>query len=133
MPSQLDELKAKREILELELLEHQINELQGNKARKKIAHEQVEHDLADAKTREKVRQDRCNHRKGGRDLDGIHGNGNSADYSVIKHRFANGDIHVFCQRCIKHWEPGTPGYAEAVALPTDNTMSEAVQFRFTKN
>lgn len=70
---------------------------------------------------------RCNHKKGGNALKGIvEGKGDSNQFSVIKHRHRNGDIHVHCLRCSKRWVPGDEDYIEAKAFPTLNTTSTDV-------
>lgn len=96
----------------------------------------------------------CNHKKGGKGLEGFRGRGDgkAGGYAVIQHMFPNGDIGVFCQRCPKIWLPPVfPNREEltkeefelankaydkdhaawrwALALPTDNEMSTSGLFR----
>lgn len=62
---------------------------------------------------EKLRHERCNHRKGGmvclvgtaRSIsEGLY-NGSAPQYAVRKHQMMNGDIWVDCIRCGKKWRP----------------------------
>lgn len=85
--------------------------------------------LKDVAASQKVRTERCNHRKGGDGLAAISGGrGDTNEFAVIKHKFANGDIWVNCLRCNKKWKPGSEGYAEALMFPTRNKTSAGVQF-----
>jgi hypothetical protein len=93
-------------------------------------------------------QTRCNHRKGGVDARAfLEGQGTSAMYCVNKHKLPNGNYMVICQRCGKEWhpadkwfvvdgvnvpKPATPGWAEAINFPTDNTPSTSGTFQFEK-
>lgn len=75
------------------------------------------------------REAQCNHRKGGDGIKAvIDGRGVSEHFAVIKHTFANFDTWVTCIRCGKKWKPGSEGYAEALAFPTQNTPSSAIRF-----
>jgi hypothetical protein len=91
-------------------------------------------------------QKRCNHRKGGNEASGyIGGQGDSPQYAVIKHTFANGDQWVRCQRCGKTWKPPVESehltkesytaalaiYKEAISFPTQNKNSSSVVFQFS--
>lgn len=106
-------------------------------------------------------QSRCNHRKGGNGADGIvAGQGDDAQYAVIKHRMQNGDVWVRCLRCGKTWKPpieedfyfdkngksvavqdGTfdkeafqnavREYTAAVAFQTRNSMSGSITFQYS--
>jgi hypothetical protein len=91
-------------------------------------------------------QTRCNHRKGGNELTGyIGGQGDSSQYAVIKHTFANGDQWIRCTRCSKTWKPPVESqfitkesyyealaeYKTAVNFPTQNKPSTAVVFQFS--
>jgi len=96
-----------------------------------------------------AQQNHCNHRKGGIDAQSlIYGEGTSDKYCVIKHGLPNGNFFVICSRCNKEWHPArpynveggalrplpaTPGWAEAVAWPTDNTASASSRFVYEKN
>lgn len=104
--------------------------------------------LAFMRNRE-AQQNHCNHRKGGIDAQSlIYGEGTSDKYCVIKHGLPNGNFFVICSRCNKEWHPArpynieggklvplpaTPGWAEAVAYPTDNTASSSSRFVYEKN
>lgn len=93
-------------------------------------------------------QANCNHRKGGRGAEGVmRGQGDDAMYAVIKHKMPINDFMVLCTRCGKEWQPAnrwntengklvplaaTPGWAEAVQWPTDNSPSGSGIFTFEK-
>lgn len=88
-----------------------------------------------------AQQAHCNHRKGGRGPDAVmRGQGDSAMYSVIKHKLPGNYWMVLCQRCGKEWhqgsqllnEPQTPGFQDAIQFPTDNTASGSSIFLFEK-
>lgn len=135
------DLEIKR--IELEMKQFQFEDMKEASAKKKAEreayHEQCRRRIADLKAGEESRIARCRqctHRKGGKDVDAImNGQGNEANYCVIKHQHENGEIHIYCTRCPMHWEPkmktiaGIPSYAEALRFPTDNVMSGACQFR----
>lgn len=91
-------------------------------------------------------QKRCNHKKGGNGANGVvGGKGDSPDYALLTHTFANGDIWVKCLRCHKTWKPpveseyqsqqsfdlATQAYKLALEFPTKNTPSGGVQFRYS--
>jgi hypothetical protein len=94
------------------------------------------------------REANCNHRKGGRGADAVmRGQGDDSMYSVVKHKLPAGSHFVLCQRCGKEWHPAnkwnieggkivpipaTPGWAEAMQWPTDNSMSASSTFLFEK-
>jgi hypothetical protein len=89
---------------------------------------------------------RCNHHKGGDGAEGvIGGRGNSPQYAVLKHKFANGDMWVRCLRCGKTWKPPVKSehktdatynsamteYRTALEFPTQNKSSAGVVFGFS--
>lgn len=91
-------------------------------------------------------QARCNHHKGGDGAEGvIGGRGNSPQYAVLKHKFANGDTWVRCLRCGKTWKPPVHSehktdasyneamreYRAALDFPTQNKPSAGVVFGFS--
>jgi hypothetical protein len=91
-------------------------------------------------------QKRCNHRKGGMGAAGVvAGQGDSSNMAVIKHKFANGDTWVRCQRCGKTWKPPVKNafktqeeyitafteYQAAVNFQTTNTSSSSYLFQFS--
>jgi hypothetical protein len=96
----------------------------------------------------KANQDRCNHRKGGRGPDAVmRGQGDDPNFAVIKHRLPHSEYMVLCQRCGKEWMPAnkwntengvlkpipaSPGWAEAMNWPCDNSASASSDFRFEK-
>ena len=91
-------------------------------------------------------QSRCNHHKGGDGAEGvISGRGNSSQFAVLKHKFANGDFWVRCLRCGKTWKPPVKSehktdisynaamveYKVALEFPTQNKPSAGVVFGFS--
>lgn len=126
---QLDAVQLEIEQLNLEKLRHDVATLRAVKEKAVFNHAQVETDLADARNRQKSRQDFCNHRKGGMGMDGLNGRGIDHNYAVARHRLPLGEVLILCMRCQKEWKPGTPGYEKALDFPTDNTMTESSQFR----
>lgn len=93
-----------------------------------------------------TQQKRCNHKKGGNGAAGVvGGKGDSPDYALLTHTFANGDIWVKCLRCHKTWKPpveseyqsqqsfdlAMQAYRLALEFPTKNTASSGVQFRYS--
>jgi hypothetical protein len=81
---------------------------------------------------DKKRQDLCNHHKGGSSAFTL--KGDDSQYSVVKHVFANGDMHVICLRCKKKWRPtddDQEAYKKALDFPTRNVPSSSVRFRFS--
>jgi hypothetical protein len=89
----------------------------------------------------KMNQANCNHRKGGIGAEAVmRGQGSDAMYAVIKHKLPHGKHFVLCQRCGAEWHPpvpilgekGTPGWAEAVNWPTDNSPSGSSTFLFER-
>jgi len=107
--------------------------------------------IADKDNAQKQAQERCTHRKGGNGLDGVvSGQGDDAQFSVIKHRMLWGDVWVHCTRCGRDWKPplkrdhtangkfnetsyqiAYKEYQQALAFPTRNQMSSSGQFQFT--
>lgn len=100
--------------------------------------------LAEGKTKN---QRRCNHKKGGQGANGVvGGKGDSPDYAILAHTYANGDTWVKCLRCHKTWKPpveseyignqqgfdnAMAAYKIALEFPTKNTPSAGVQFRYS--
>lgn len=106
-------------------------------------------------TRENT-QRKCNHKKGG-NIGNLHSHasnitqgllkGDSAQYSVRKHKMMNGDIWVDCLRCGKKWRPPLASdfktewmyrvakseYNRAVSFDTANVMSESIQCNFFRD
>lgn len=130
MPTESENVDLQLKKLQAEMLTHQLAEIAAKKAYQKFTHEQVETALTSNNLAKKQREANCNHLKGGIDMQGLNGQGNGQFHAVIKHRMSNGDIHIMCQRCIKHWTPASPDYKTALNYVTDNSMSEGVQFSF---
>ena len=154
---QLENLRLEKELKELEIKEKQANlqDLQERLAERELKRENTRQR---AKTNgatlialdlgQKAYERRCNHRKGGNGAAGVvAGQGDSANYAVIKHTFANGDTWLRCQRCGKTWKPPAISqfatreeylakYAEyqaALNFPTTNIPSSSYLFKFSDN
>jgi|SRR5208337_613687 len=141
--AQLENRKLEREIQTMELAEENL------KATAKRNGQTLAANLASGQN--KIAN--CNHKKGGKGLEGFRGQGQDQHYAVIKHMFPNSDIGVFCLRCPKIWLPpvlpkrndfateseyklamqayekDVAEYRWAVMLPTDNEMSTSGLFR----
>ena len=145
------------ELSALELEEKQLDlEIKRETVSKIRAQRQAKLDEARAKmiatkqflAQREANQANCNHRKGGRGADAVmRGQGDDSMYSVVKHKLPAGSHFVLCQRCGKEWHPAnkwnieggkivpipaTPGWAEAMQWPTDNSMSASSTFLFEK-
>jgi hypothetical protein len=157
-------LKLEIEAKKLELLERKAN-LQDLEER--LAERELQREVRRQRNRtngatlrslaeaDKAAQKRCTHKKGG---DGaaavVGGQGQSSQYAVLKHTFANGDMWVRCLRCGNTWKPpvesdyidpitgeinqvklveATAAYHAAVNFSTLNVTSGACQFRFSDN
>jgi hypothetical protein len=150
-------LKLDLEAKKLELLERQANlqDLQERLAERELGREVRRQrnktngaTLTALAAADKMAQKRCTHKKGG---DGaaavIGGQGQSGQYAVLKHTFANGDMWVRCLRCGKTWKPpiledfdseraflaAEAEYQAAINFSTLNVPSGGCQFRFSDN
>lgn len=165
-PSEMDaeikaaELALKRINLQNAELELELKKAQLQDAREQLDNRKVKREDKESKIRangQNLKQDRlrknanqgvCNHRKGGDGAAGVvGGKGTDAQYSVMKHVFANGDTWVRCLRCGKTWKPplkkrfksdeaykaALASYNEAVNFPTRNHTSSSQQFQWGFN
>jgi len=147
------EITAKK----LEILEKQANlqDLQERLAERELKRETKRQrcvtngaTLKSLAANEAAAQTRCNHKKGGNGANGVvGGKGDSPDYAVLQHTFANGDMWVRCLRCGKTWKPplrdiydtteaylaDVASYQAAINFQTKNTPSSSCQFRFSDN
>jgi len=128
---QIAELQLEKEQLELIALRARVAEIKEKIARQAASHAQVERSIAEKKQQERSRQESCTHRMGGLGVDALAGQGNDANFAVIRHRMPFGDIITLCLRCHKLWRKGDADYAEGLKLPTKNTMSESCLFSKT--
>lgn len=140
---QAQEVRLELEMLQLEELRESSAKRQSLRAQKKQSREATEASLEDSRLQQKIREDACPHRKGGKDMEGLFV-GNSGDHSVIKHTLPQGGVMVLCQRCMKEWHRPSPTmidestgeritpaayklalveYQKALNLPTDNVPS----------
>lgn len=132
-------LQAEREELELEVLRDQVAKLHAQKEQKKMSHAQVETALQDFQVQQERGFAECNHRKGGKNLEGARGRGTDDKYAVIRHQLPFGQWMVLCTRCHKVWlppdiaermgrKPDPDGYKEALEWNTDNEPSGSSLF-----
>jgi hypothetical protein len=140
--AQLDELQRESDALDLEIKRESVAKIRAERANKLAAAQMRKNSTLNFLAQREATQSHCNHRKGGRGADAIQrGEGQAAEYAVAKHRLPHGKFMVLCLRCNKEWHPGivvngvvisveTPGYAEALNFPTDNTASGSSTFTF---
>lgn len=147
---EIEDMKLDREYKKFDRVvrEEEARIIQGRRvAQLEANHDKMESLLTFMRNRE-AQQNHCNHRKGGIDAQSlIYGEGTSDKYAVIKHGLPNGNFFVICSRCGKEWHPArpynveggrlrplpaTPGWAEAVAYPTDNTASASSRFVYER-
>ena len=104
-----------------------------------MSHEQVESALTDFREQQERGFSACNHKKGGKNLEGARGRGLDDKYAIIRHQLPIGDLAVICTKCRKIWlpaelagrmgmEPDEKGYREARSWPTDNEDSGSSLF-----
>lgn len=97
---------------------------------------------------DKASQRRCNHKKGGNGAPGVMaGQGDSPNFAVLKHTFANGDTWIRCLRCGKTWKPPVERafkaredyltafaeYQAALNFQTTNSPSSSYLFKYSDN
>lgn len=125
-----EKLALEKERMDFEKLRYDVGKLRLQQIEAQRQHDAVEKSLRQNETEDKVRQSRCNHRKGGKGMAGVQGKGEDGYFAIIHHRMPNGKILVMCSRCQLAKVPGDPGYDEMLNAPTDNHMSSATQFTF---
>jgi hypothetical protein len=121
-------LLLEKEQLELEVLRENVRKMKESRDRRAASHTQVEADLADFQRNQEMGFKQCNHHKGGKDIEGIRGNGTDSQYSIVRHQLPLGDWMIICLRCHKQWLKGDPEYREALRWPTDNSPSGSCLF-----
>lgn len=149
--AKMRELMLKKAELELRSLERTIFEAEQKETDKVQVAKNNGKTLNDIAKARLQAQERCTHRKGGNGLDGVMGGqGDDAQFSVLKHRQLWGDVWVRCLRCGKVWKPplkktytedgklnevlyqmAYKEYQQALSFPTRNTMSTSGQFSFS--
>jgi hypothetical protein len=144
---ELAEIRLMKEKLELEELQHNVDTAKMKREERQAHAKRNGRDLAAIIEGGQRAIANCNHKKGGKGMEGFRGHGNDNHYAVIKHQLPNSTIAVMCQRCPKIWLPPVPihrqdfenqrdydfakrefakaraEYDWALALPTDNEMS----------
>ena len=147
MATEIEKNRAELEALQLAELREQAQERASARAARVRQLKTVALALKMTDDATANRQNRCAHRKGGKNLDQFF-DGNDSNYSVIKHTLSHGPTIVICQRCQKVWSRPAPlhddaskqqiaaweaemkEYRTALALPTDNEPSGAVLFDY---
>jgi hypothetical protein len=147
MPS-VKEMEEELRLLQLEEAREVAQGRKQNRMSRENKIKAIEFSLKRDREMEKLKQEGCVHRKGGKGRDGIY-NGNDSNYAVITHTLSHGPTIVVCQRCGKLWEPPARlrrgatqeqraqysadllEYRRAIALPTDNEPSGTVLFGIT--
>lgn len=138
--TELEQLELEEKKLRVEHLRVTVKEQQEKQHAAKKTAEQQEAMIKETQRNEKLRQEQCNHRKGGKGLEGLSGNGSDTNFCVIKHQYPDGRVGVMCTRCQAQWWPGDTkeshhtgfSYQDAYRWPTDNEMSGSVTFTITK-
>lgn len=155
--AQLELANMEKERMRLEILEKKANlqDIEERLAERELKREtKRQRSITNGETLKQLAlgdlaaQRRCTHKKGGNGAEGvIGGQGQDAQYAVLKHIFANGDMWVRCLRCRKTWKPpirsnfvteelylkAIAEYETAVNFPTRNVTSASIQFRFDDN
>ena len=156
----LEELEIESKQLELELKKLELQERKANLedindrlAERELKRANIRQEaytkgatIESTRKNEAMQQNRCNHHKGGNGAGGVvGGKGDSPDYAVLMHTFANGDTWVRCLRCGKTWKPPVKSdhktqesynaalaiYKQAVNFQTKNTPSKGVIFQYS--
>lgn len=133
------EVALEKEELELELLRENVKKLREKQAAQRMSHKQVEDALADFRIQQERGFAGCNHRKGGKNLEGARGRGADDKYAIIRHQLPIGDLAIICTKCRKVWlppelaermglAPDPEGYKEALNFTTDNEDSGSSLF-----
>lgn len=146
-------LQALRSEIDDELAQLQLDEMRENRDRRLAQRDQkqrnqkaFEASLAEGRAIAQMAQDGCPHKKGGKDMAGLHF-GSSPNYAVIKHTLPMGEVLVLCQRCMKEWRRPIASefdskrdyqvelkvYREALNFPTDNVPSGTHMFQLTRD
>lgn len=147
---QLEDMELDREYKKFDIVikREQRDIIEGRRTAQIEANNQKMESLLAFMRNRAAQQDHCNHRKGGIDAQAlIRGEGTSEKFCIVKHGLPNGNFFVICTRCNKEWHPArpynveggvlrplaaTPGWAEMVAAPTDNTASASSTFTYER-
>ena len=150
MPTDIEKNRAELEALQLAELREQADERRSKRNARVRQLRTVAMALKMTDDAQRNRQNRCAHRKGGKNLEQFF-DGNDSNYAVIKHTLSHGPVIICCQRCAKVWSAPAPlnpdatkeqraawdaemkEYRAALALPTDNEPSGAVLFDYFPN
>lgn len=129
----LEERKAELEFkqLQIKLMKHQLAEIESKEKQKQLSHEQVESGLKDFQAQQERGFAECNHRKGGKNLEGARGRGTDDKYAIIRHQLPFGQWMVLCTRCHKVWLP--PEIAERMGQKPDSEAYKAAMEWNTDN
>ena len=142
------EMEIKEKSLNLQDLQERLDERQLRRETKEQRSRTNGETLRQIAVADASAQKRCNHRKGGKGEAGvIAGQGDSPNYAIIKHTFANGDTWARCTRCGKTWKPPVrraatsqeqydalmAQYELAMQYPTTNIPSSSYLFKYSDN
>lgn len=133
------EVELETKELNLEVLRDQVKKLRERQAAQRMSHQQVEDAIQDFREQQERGYDGCNHKKGGKNLEGARGRGLDDKYAIIRHQLPVGDLAIICTKCRKMWlpsalalrmgvEPDAEGYKIACGWPTDNEDSGSSLF-----
>lgn len=132
---QLEQLQLEETQERVEQMRHRKNSILRRRASR-------EGDLRNAREMQRIREEDCWHKKGGKGVEML-SRGNDHNYAVVKHQLCHGPIIIICQRCWHVEEPPDPAlnakkatteqkaeykrlyekYLWWLNLPTDNVMS----------
>lgn len=122
-----EQLKLKREYLELEKLTDDIENIRVAKSNKINAHSTNEDNIKYQNDERARHEEACNHKKGGEAIALLNNapslGDNSNNYAVLQHTLSSGVIFRMCMRCGRTWFPKDPDYRWAMRLPTRNSPS----------
>jgi len=133
------EVELETKELNLEVLRDNVKHIRARQERQQMSHAQVESALKEFVESQERGFLQCNHRKGGKNLEGARGRGTDDKYAIIRHQLPIGDLAVICTRCHKVWLPTVlclllgikadpEAYRQACEWPTDNEDSGSALF-----
>lgn len=133
--------------LELEDLRMRVENEKTRREQIAMAHKRQQQSLEDSNARIQAAREACNHRKGGKNLEGI-GKGHDSYFSISKITYPWGETTVMCLRCTKEWRKPPESlkktdpaaykkqmdeYKWAMELPTDNEPTGSQIFLIVDN
>src|ERR1035437_671770 len=88
------ELAVERKRLEIEIMRDQVAKIHAKRDQQKLSHAQVEDSLRDFQEQQERGFLECNHRKGGKNLEGARGRGTDDKYAIIRHQLPRSEEHT---------------------------------------